>query len=137
MRRLAFLLAIASLAGMLLAQLSWGKQKCHTGCVTVNPAPPGCQVQCEWDSWSAECFHPVFFVQHTLVSRTGDIYEWQCVPCDVPEGTLSPQYMQWWELREYSCGVKCAAFFVTKKGRGPQEPVEVPCAIVVNGGGEL
>ena len=79
MRRLAFLLAVASLAGILLAQLLWGKQKCHTGCVTVNPAPPGCQVQCEWASWTAECFHPLFYVQHREVSRTRDIYEWQCV----------------------------------------------------------
>ncbi len=123
MRRLISLLAIASLAGMLFAQLLWGKEKCRTVCATV--ISPYCPFICSWNPWpDAECYHPY----HPPVRRTGDVYLWQCVPCTTPEGALEPQYMQWGELKIYLCGVQCHEEFVTPKGAGDQEAIPVePC----------
>ncbi len=127
MRRLIALLAIASLAGILFAQLLWGKQKCSMVCITIT-SPLCWDNRCVWvlgHNRNLECHH----IPHDIHSRTRDVYLWQCVPCLTLVGAREPQYMQWYELKIYMCGVKCYEEFVTEKGKGPQEAIPVPLCL--------
>lgn len=119
-----------------VAKSLWAKQKCWWICVTrpssICPGP------CTWvtsqvPTIADECIHippnqnGAFPVDHSIMDRSGDIYRRQCIPCDAPEGATEPQFMQWAEVRDYHCGVRCYGWFATTKGQGPQEPIAVPC----------
>ncbi|MFA0784399.1 hypothetical protein [Fervidibacter sacchari] len=123
-----------------------GKPKCSPGCHTnkrITSHPPlfpyyVCPANCQFvpdpgGTVPNECVHPPLYLlppQHWLVPHleifaTPDIYLWQCVPCSAPPGAMQPQFMEWYQIREYSCGLICLAIFNTNKGPGDQNPVQV------------
>ncbi len=118
-----------------------GKPKCSPGCHTLRQmtsyyyiCPANCQfVPDPGGTVRNECVHPPFYtlppwhwhVPHIQKFATPDIYMWQCVPCSAPPGAMQPQFMEWVQIREYTCGLICIAIFNTNKGPGDQNPVQV------------
>jgi len=149
MRRIVWTLwSLMLLVTMLIcvSPFIWGKIKYAPGCHTVKTVtshPPlfpfyVCPADCQFVSSSVpgvrdECVHPSllslppwhWLVPHLQIFATPDIYLWQCVPCSAPPGATQPQFMEWYQIREYSCGLICLAIFNTNKGPGDQNPVTV------------
>lgn len=85
------------------------------GCTIIHfPYAPTCVPTSDQWGNQDECEHPPYFILGcTLKSTTLDVRLYQCT-APPPPGAVGLHW-QWIEEREYNCGAKCRAEFVTKK----------------------